>query len=122
MKYGTRQSKNLKFPNSGVSSLFLPEWRVSALCYWGFIILMARKRQKLSSFVPLIWTILNSSAYKDLSPSAAKALPYFLGKGRTKRGLVEFEFPYSEAYKRYGFPYQTFARIIKDLIKKGKIV
>jgi len=39
-----------------------------------------KKGWKLPPFVPLTWKMLNSSAYKKLKQSSAKALPYFLGK------------------------------------------
>jgi len=75
------------------------------------------------------WIILNCPAYRDLAPSAAKALPFFLGKVKCgkRTGLVygsiqyydrEFRFSYREA-KRYGFASSTFHNVIQDIIKKG---
>ena len=40
----------------------------------------ARNKNRHSSFVAFQWVLLNSKVYWDLKPSAAKALPYFLGK------------------------------------------
>jgi hypothetical protein len=39
-----------------------------------------KTKNHLPPFVPLTWDLLNHAAYRDLKPSAAKALPYFLGK------------------------------------------
>tara|TARA_B100002003_G_scaffold245057_1_gene272218 strand:+ start:2092 stop:2496 length:405 start_codon:yes stop_codon:yes gene_type:complete len=80
---------------------------------------------KLPPFVALTWEILNSEAYKDITPSAAKALPYFLGKvkipfNNTKKYLTKFDFSYTEA-KRYGFATTTHHRTICQLVEKGFI-
>ena len=80
---------------------------------------------KLPPFVPLIWDMLNSKAYKDLPPSAAKALPYFLGKVQVsyndpQKYLTDFSFSYTEA-RKYGFANSTHHRIISELIQKGFI-
>ena len=86
----------------------------------------ARKRSnRLPPFVPLIWDILNSQAYKDLPASAGKALPYFIGKVQTnyndpQRYSMEFEFSYTEA-QRYGFAIATHHRSIRELMAKGFI-
>jgi hypothetical protein len=82
-------------------------------------------KKRLPPFVALTWDILHSDAYKDLTGSAGKALPYFLGKvqksyrdpERYERG---FHFTYREAEK-YGFTRRTFFRIIGSLIEKGFI-
>jgi len=86
---------------------------------------MARKgrRNKLPPFVAITWDVLNSRAYRDLSPSAAKALPLFLGKVKVPHNSPErchtsFHFPYGEA-KRFGFAKRTFLRVIVDLVSKG---
>ena len=85
-----------------------------------------RPNNNLPPFVPLIWDILNNRAYIDLPPSAAKALPYFLGKVRTRnysdpaRCETEFRFSYSEA-ERLGFSRSTFFKIISDLMANGFI-
>lgn len=84
-----------------------------------------RKKNKLPPFVALTWDLLNSRAYKDLPPSAAKALPYFLGKVKIsyrdpQRYLSEFPFSYTEA-KKLGFAYGTHHRVISQLIEKGFI-
>lgn len=86
---------------------------------------MAKKKDRLPPFVPLTWEMLNSKAYKDLTPSAAKVLPYFLGKLKfgyndTQRYKEEFQLSYSEA-KRYGFATATHHRNISQLIAKGFI-
>ncbi len=83
-------------------------------------------------FIP--WDILNnttSTAYRDLKPSAAKALPFFLGKvkfgrkscieyGSPQYYEIEFKFPFYEARKN-GFANSTFETIIEELINKGFI-
>jgi len=84
-----------------------------------------KKGNKLPPFVPLIWKILNSQAYKDLPPSTAKALPYFLGKYKggyndPQRYLGEFSFSYKEG-KRYGFAAATFSKVIQALVRFGFI-
>ena len=83
------------------------------------------KKNRLPPFVPLTWDLLNSPAYKELTPSSAKALPYFLGK--VKLGFNDpekyekyFNFPYPEAEK-LGFSTATFSRIRKELEEKGFI-
>jgi hypothetical protein len=80
---------------------------------------------KLPPFVALTWSLLNGKAYKDLPPSAAKALPYFLGKVKSNpnnpnRYWVEFSFSYTEANK-LGFAFGTFSKIIQDLVSFGFI-
>jgi len=80
---------------------------------------------KLPPFVPMTWEMLNSKAFKELSYSASKALPYFLGKPKIKLTYSEyyesvFEFTYSEA-KNLGFHTKTWKRCITDLIDKGFI-
>lgn len=82
-------------------------------------------RSKLPPFVPLSWELLNSRAYKDLTPAAAKELPYFLGKVKVKwadpqKYLTAFAFSYKEA-EGYGFARATHHRIICELVKKGFI-
>ena len=84
-----------------------------------------KSSNKLPPFVPLIWDLLNSKAFKDLKHAAAKALPYFLGKYKgayhdPQRYLHEFPFPYSEG-KRLGFSFSTFHRVIEELVRKGFI-
>ncbi len=92
---------------------------------------MARKRNRkkasnsLPPFVPMTWELLNSRAYKELKPSAPKALPYFLGKFKggyrdPQRYLAEFPFSYSEGCA-YGFSPATFSVIIQELVSKGFI-
>ena len=84
-----------------------------------------KKGGKLPPFVPLTWKMLNSSAYKKLKQSSAKALPYFLGKVKLplfdpQRYSSPFSFSYTEA-KKYGFANGTFSRVIIDLMDKGFI-
>lgn len=84
-----------------------------------------RNMNRLPPFVALTWNVLNSRAYKDLKQSAAKALPYFLGKYKgvyndPLRYEFEFQLSYSEG-GRYGFASGTFSSIIQELIKKGFI-
>lgn len=83
------------------------------------------KRPTLPPFVGIPWDMLNSAAYRKLPPSAAKALPHFLGKPRINYGnsaLFETPFPfsYSEA-NRYGFSSSTFFKVIRDLVAVGFI-
>ena len=71
----------------------------------------------------LTWEILNSEAYRNLPPSSAKALPYFLGKVKVigkdpERFLIDFAFSYREA-KKYGFSSSTWSKIIRDIIRHG---
>ena len=80
---------------------------------------------RLPPFVALPWKILNSRAYKELRPSAGKALPYFLGKVKVpynnpQKNRIEFDFSYTEA-KKYGFAYGTHHRTICGLVEKGFI-
>ncbi len=88
-----------------------------------------RKNQKdrIPPFVATTYEILNSIAYKDLPPSAGKALPYFLGKVKAKVPYkdanyyrTEFSFSYTEGL-RYGFSLSTFSKIIQALVKYGFI-
>lgn len=80
---------------------------------------------RLPPFVPLLWDLLNSPAYKSLPASAAKALPYFLGKVKLspkdpERYKQVFEFSYREGRKA-GFALATFSKVIQDLVKYGFI-
>ena len=82
-----------------------------------------KDRNRLPPFVALPWTLLNHAAWRELPPSAGKALPFFLGKIKTgyydpARYTTEFSFSYSEG-KRYGFALATFGRIIEELIRAG---
>ncbi|MBF0542304.1 MAG: hypothetical protein HQK91_12745 [Nitrospirae bacterium] len=85
-----------------------------------------RKSGKLPPFVPLLWDMLNSPAYKDLAPSSAKVLPYFLGKPKINMSKqtefygANFNFTYSEA-KKYGFASKTYERCLIELLAKGFI-
>ncbi len=83
------------------------------------------KKYKLPPFVPLLWEMLNHKAYQELPPSAAQALPYFLGKVRLHyrdpaRFTTKFEFSYREA-KNLGFSKGTHYRTICRLIEFGFI-
>jgi hypothetical protein len=88
---------------------------------------MARGKSRGGSppFVALPWEILNSRAYWELPPSAAKALPYFIGKvkltsNNENKNHSNFNFSYREA-ARYGFAKATFFRVITGLISNGFI-
>lgn len=86
---------------------------------------MRNKTHRLPPFVPILWGMLNSEAYKVLSPMSAKVLPFFLGKVKTSvRDLAyyttTFSFTYSEA-TRYGCSRRTFPRVIDDLMRHGFI-
>ena len=81
------------------------------------------KIKKLPPFVPLLWGMLNCKSYIELPPSAAKALPYFLGKVKIAfndpcRLSTIFSFSYKEA-DLLGFAPATFSKIIMDLVKHG---
>lgn len=82
-----------------------------------------RKSGRLPPFVPLTWGLLKSQAYKNLPASAAKALPYFLGKVKRsyddpERYSDTFHFPYGEGM-RLGFAFATFSKVIQDLVHLG---
>ena len=103
----------------------VPAFPSSPLCPPGGAIMSTRRRKgdRLPPFVPLFWQILNSKAYKQLPASAAKALPFFLGKVKCRhndphRYFEEFNFSYSEG-QRLGFALATFAKVIRDLIFFG---
>src|SRR5208283_3666439 len=88
---------------------------------------MAKKgtKYKHPPFVAITWDMLNSKAYEEVTYSAAKALPYFLGKCKRhfydpQRYRLEFSFSYSEG-KRYGFSPSTFSKVIQELVRKGFI-
>ena len=83
------------------------------------------RNRKLPPFVAMSWDLLNSSAFKDLKPSAAKILPYFLGKPKLpitdpEYYQAEFTFSYPEA-RKYGFSKGTFAKCIRELCRMGFI-
>jgi hypothetical protein len=76
-------------------------------------------------FVALLWDLLNGPAYKSLPASAAKALPYFLGKVKLppkdpERYKQSFEFSYREG-RKMGFAPATFSKIIQNLVRYGFI-
>ena len=82
-----------------------------------------RQRHSLPPFVPLTWDILNHAAYKELPASAAKALPYFMGKVKvsyrdSQRYWEEFTFSYREASK-LRFASGTWSKVIQDLVAFG---
>jgi len=88
---------------------------------------MAKKgtKYKHPPFVAITWDMLNSKAYEEVTYSAAKALPYFLGKCKRhfydpQRYRLEFSFPYSEG-ERYGFSPSTFSKVIQELVRRGFI-
>lgn len=83
--------------------------------------------KKNSGFIQITREMLMSEAYKNLTPSAAKALPLFLmqvkkplSKPASYYGEV-FKFPYSHAKERYGFAERTFRSVIQQLVKHGFI-
>ena len=82
-------------------------------------------RDRLPPFVPLLWQMLNSRAFIELTPSACKALPYFLGKVKLQihdiqRYISEFSFSYREG-KKLGFSPATFSKVIQSLVHFGFI-
>jgi hypothetical protein len=75
--------------------------------------------------VAIPYSLLNSEAYKSLTGSAAKLLPYFIAKPKKPINQdqyiqVYYEFTYSEA-KKLGFAPKTFKRALDELIAKGFI-
>jgi len=83
-----------------------------------------RGRPKPPPFVFLPWLVLNSMAYRDLSPSAAKLLPFLLGKARVEwrdpdRLRIEFEYSITEAQRNGGLARATAQRAIHALHKHG---
>ncbi|MGV8080192.1 MAG: hypothetical protein HPY65_00705 [Syntrophaceae bacterium] len=83
----------------------------------------SHSKPKPPPYVPFRWDILNSSAYKRLIPSAAKLLPYFLGKVKCRLDdpalyATQFTFTFQEAEK-CGFAKSTFRKSYVDLEAKG---
>lgn len=83
------------------------------------------KKCRQSRFVSTSWDVLNSKAYKDLPPTAAKALPYFLGRPKMSFNDLNylktvFPFTYPEA-RRLGFASATWAKVLRDLVAYGFI-
>ena len=88
------------------------------------------KKKKRADRLPPFAAILNdemlSTAYRELSGSAAKAYPHFKrfdGICKKKNGVkysVPFDFTYTEAEK-LGFARRTFSRVIGELHGKGFI-
>lgn len=86
---------------------------------------MARQKNKLPPFVAIDWKILNSDAFKVLSGSSGKALPYFLGKPKKRFNDasfydVTFEYTHREA-QRNGFSSRSHTRVIIQLVECGFI-
>ncbi len=88
---------------------------------------MAKKKisNKLPPFVPMLWDMLNSKAYKDLPNSSKGLLPYFLGKVKLPIKSFEyyettFSFSYAEALK-IGCARRTFYNVIQALMRNGFI-
>ena len=88
---------------------------------------MSKSRQKskdrLAPFVPIFHDELESTAYRELTPSAAKLYPFFKRSCvRATRGKPDestpFGFTYTEAIK-YGFSRATYSRAMKDLVASG---
>ncbi len=86
------------------------------------------KRGKLKTppFVSTPWELLNSSAYKGLPTSAAKLLPFVLGKPKLDwrnpdRLRAEFEYSVTEAMRDGRFARATAFKAIKDLHEFGFI-
>lgn len=87
--------------------------------------MIKRRKDRLPPFVPLTWQMLNSQAYKELPASAAKALPYFLGKVKVgyndlQKYHIEFSLSYTEA-QRFSFAVAIYYRVIENLTKYGFI-
>ena len=88
-----------------------------------------RKKAKGQKFAAIPKSVLDSRAYRELPPSAAKTLPYFFWKVGVKtlsslddpeRYKVAIPFTYAEA-ETYGFTRSTFSKTLKDLMSYGFI-
>lgn len=83
------------------------------------------KGERLQPFVPIFHDELESTAYRTLTPTAAKLLPYFkrvcvkATRGKPDETTL-FGFTYTEAVK-YGFAKRTFSRAVQELQKNGFI-
>lgn len=83
------------------------------------------QKERLPPFVPILHDELESTAYRTLSATAAKLLPYFkricvkATRGKPDETTL-FGFTYTEAGK-YGFARRTFSRAVQDLQKHGFI-
>jgi|WetSurMetagenome_2_1015567.scaffolds.fasta_scaffold00085_11 hypothetical protein len=77
-------------------------------------------------FVKMPWELLNSMAHHDLSPTATKILPFFLGKNHLDCQHADFyrrafSISYSELHSKTGFGSSTLSRAIKNLLLCGFI-
>lgn len=84
------------------------------------------RRGRTIPFVPLHYELLNSMAYKKLSASTGKALPFFLAKVKIDhrsedRYRETFSLTYSELTRRMGISQTTCAKIIRELVTIGFI-
>jgi len=82
-------------------------------------------KERLPPFVPILNDELESTAYRKLTATAAKLLPYFKRiNSKATRGAPDyitlFGFTYTEASK-YGFARRTFSRAVQELQKHGFI-
>jgi len=83
------------------------------------------QNERLPPFVPIFHDELESTAYRKLSATAAKLLPYFkricvkATRGKPNETTL-FGFTYKEAV-RYGFARRTFSRAVQELYKHGFI-
>ena len=82
-----------------------------------------KQKERLAPFVPIFNDELESTAYRTLTPSAAKLYPYFKRVcskvTKTKADEVTvFGFTYAEALK-YGFADKTFTRAVQALVLHG---
>lgn len=83
------------------------------------------QKERLSPFVPIFHDELESTAYRTLSATAAKLLPYFkricvkATRGKPDETTL-FGFTYTEAGK-YGFARRTFSRAVQELQTNGFI-
>jgi hypothetical protein len=84
-----------------------------------------RRKNGLSKFVATPWDVLNSPAYIKMKPSAAKALPYFLGEPKLPFSDPEYlriKFPFSYPKgKKLGFAKATWAIVLRELVENGFI-
>ena len=83
------------------------------------------RKSKQAPFVSTPWDVLNATAYKEIPPSAAKALPYFLGRPKvpfSDRQYLQTTFPFSyREAESLGFAFATWSNILRDLVWYGFI-
>jgi len=82
--------------------------------------------KKIEPFIMFTYKMLNSQSYKELPPSACKALPFFLAKVKHPQSSVQycreiFSLSYGELKKTTGLSDKTCAKVFRDLVRHGFI-